>query len=167
MFDVDFNIGVELWLPPAKRMVKRIAWLKALVKPVINLYSDFMVYQSATIYSLSFTSQTIYLEKLLNDTFNASLTGIYIIDGIVINKTYLFHKNEGGPRQYLFHKSEHQSPIYLFHKSEFNVTVDFIIMVPATVYSQLQNNNNQGLNSMTALVNKYKLAGKRFTINSY
>lgn len=167
MFNVDFNNIITLLLPPFLRKSKNIAWLKSLVKPLIDLYTLFMAYRVTTVYSLSFTGQVIYLEKLLNDSYNAGLTGIYIADGSGIARIYFSHKSEGFPKQYLYHKSENQTPLYLYHKSEYNSQNDFIIMVPLSLYTQLQLNNDQGLNNMKSLVNLYKLAGKRYTINSY
>ena len=167
MFNVDFNNIVQFFLPPHKRKLKRIEWLKALVKPIIELYNIFMIYRTNTIYSLSFTGQVIYLKKLLNDTYNNGSTGIYITDGTFMLKTYLFHKSEGGAKTYFFNKSENAAKTYLFHKSEYAVTYDFVVMVPSAIYSILQQDNNQGLNNMTALINKYKIAAKRYTIQSY
>jgi len=167
MFNIDFNNIIQLLLPPFLRKIKIIEWLKALVKPLIDLYAIFFQYRTDTLYSLSFTGQVIYLEKLLNDTYNNGSPGIYITDGSFILKTYLYHKSEGGAKTYLFHKSENAAKTYLFHKSEYTITYDFVVMVPAAIYSILQQNNNQGLNKMKALINLYKIAGKRYTIQSY
>ena len=154
-------------MPPFLRQLKIIAWLNTLIKPLVDVYNNFIAYRQNTIYSLSFTGQIIYLEKLLNDTYNNGLAGIYIQDGLLITKTYIWHKAEGCPKTYLFHKAEAAAKTYLWHKSEANSMYDFIIMVPSAIYVTLTQNNNQGINNMIALVNKYKLAGKRFTINSY
>ena len=166
MFNVDFNNIVELLLPPFLRKTKIIAWLKALVKPLIDLYTTFMAYRQSVIYLLSFTGQVIYLEKLLNDTYNNGTSGIIIVDGNTLDFPYLFNKSEGVVDIYLYNLSENEDPFYLYNKSEFGTQIDFIVKVPALLYSQLQLNNNQGLNNMTALITKYKLAGKRFIIQS-
>jgi len=169
MFNIDFHNIVDENIPSKTGMPKPIfkAWLYTLIQPVVELYYTFKAYRQNTLYRLSFTGQVIYLEKLLNDIFNNGAAGIYIQDGLLITKTFLFHKAEGCPKTYLFHKSEHGDKTYLFHKAEFNSLYEFIIKVPNTVYAQLLLNNNQGLNNMKALVNLYKLAGKRFTIKSY
>lgn len=167
MFNVDFNIIIQLLLPPFLRKSKNIEWLKALVKPLIDVYTIFTTYRSSTIYSLSFTGQVIYLEKLLNDTYNSGLTGIYIKDDNLMSVPFIFNKSEGVVNVYLYNFSESATPFYLYNQSAFISQNDFIVMVPAVIYSTLQQNNNQGLNNMTALIKLYKLAGKRFTIQSY
>ena len=53
-----------LWLiPPIVRKKTHAAWLKTLISPIQSLYDK-------TLYKMQHTGQVIYLEKVLNETFN-------------------------------------------------------------------------------------------------
>lgn len=156
-------------LPPFLRGNIMIAWLSALSKPIEQLYVSFMSYRAATMIKVSYNSQVIYLEKLLNDTYNSGGTlPIYIYDTANTQVEYLANKAEGYQSPYIYNKSEPDTGSwYIGNKSEYNAQYDFIIMVPATLYATLLLDGSTGLLNMTALVNFYRLAGKRFTIQSY
>ena len=61
---IDWNKALMWLVPPILRKQKHLLWLKALLSPLFNLYTD-------TLYKLQHTGQLIYLEKMLNEQFNA------------------------------------------------------------------------------------------------
>jgi hypothetical protein len=125
-------------------------------------------YREEVLDKVSFNGQVIYLEKILNDRFNPDMISpIYIIDVANVEFVYISNKAEGYDPVYLSNKAESLTPLYVSNKSEIYGSLDFIIMVPSAIYTNLQLNNNNGISNMTALVNYYKIAGKRFTIQSY
>lgn len=121
MYNVDWDLLVSNLLPWYKRKQKVKDYLHVLIQPLKQLHSQFITYRDDTLYSLAITSQVIYLEKYLNDKFNAgqpargaSVTvGLYngVPSGIYISSpsnaiypVYLWNKAEERPRVYLYNK---------------------------------------------------------------
>ena len=109
-----------------------------------------------------FTSQILSLATRLNLFYNTPFSGagsIYIkTQGRERNALYTFFQNENRPQKYLYFDSETQPTIYLYFENELQSDVDFIVYVPNSIaYDPAQ---------LIAIVNKYKLAGKRFAIEN-
>jgi hypothetical protein len=109
---------------------------------------------------LQFTGQVIYLEKLLNVTYNS--TAIYIDDVANIAYLYIANKDEGCPL-YISNESENNAPVYIANKSEYLTDYHFKVKIPLTLYNSL---GVSGLDKMKALINNYRIAGKKFIIES-
>lgn len=162
MFSVNFKNIIDQNLPPKTGTDTPItkAWLYSLIQPIIELYAIFSSYRIQAIYMLSFTGQVIYLEKLLNDTFNNGGTEIFIEDGILKIAPFLFNTAEDADPFYVFNTAEtNEENLYLYNTAEYTGNLDFIVKVPtALVFDE---------NQMKSLINKYKLAGKNYTIQTY
>lgn len=168
MFNLDFAYIIECLLPPFLRGPKMLAWLISLTKPIETLYNTFQAFRSSSLDKVSYNSQIIYLEKLLNDRFNPSMVApIYIADVANISYTYVANKAEGYDPIYIGNKAEAGTPLYIGNRSEYQGQYEFKVMVPAAVYADLLADNEALLNTMKALINFYKLAGKRYLIQSY
>jgi hypothetical protein len=109
-YSVDWLTKVKQNLPILLRLPKRIDWIIALIKPIKDLYADFLIIQRDNYYAIRFTSQILYLQKLLNDLFDPTGNGIYITDYGLI------------PRVFLYNKIENNTPFYLYNKWDSTVT---------------------------------------------
>jgi len=159
MFDIDFKIMVKRLVPYFLYKETLRDYLFAAIKGLETTHGVFKDFRTQSIRDLQFTGQTIYLEHILNDEFDPGTRGIYI-DTINVNQfNYLFRKIEGKTPLYLFRKSEGAPLYYGIRKSEYGFLVDFIVYVPVAVVFDS--------NQMKALINKYKLAGKRYKIETY
>ena len=127
------------------------AFLGAFAKPLQTL-------ADTTLYQMQHDSTVIYLEKVLNEylqiaTYNPSshiaTRQIYIIDTAQAPKTYIY-------------QTEENQPLYLgtvYLDREVTTTADFIIKIPSSVsFDELK---------LRAVVNFYKLAGKKYIIETY
>lgn len=160
MFSVNFKNIVNQNLPPKTGADVPItkSWLYSLIQPIIELYAIFSSYRIQALYMLSFTGQVIYLEKLLNDTFNNGGTGIFIEDGGKI-APFIFNTEENEPDLFIYNTEENEPDFFIYNTEEYPGNVDFIVKVPtALVFDD---------NHMKSLINKYKLAGKNYTIQTY
>lgn len=168
MYTLDFRYWIKLLLPPKWRNGFTIALLFSRVKPLQTLLDgDFNSFMNDARRRAKFTGQVIYLEKMLNDDFNAGgQDPIFIQDTANIEYTYLANASEGYPPSYFANTAEN-APVYLCNASEYGVGNTFIVMVPTLLFATLQLNNNDGLDKMKAQVNYYKIAGKTFTIEPY
>ncbi|BDD10854.1 hypothetical protein FUAX_40700 (plasmid) [Fulvitalea axinellae] len=154
-------------VPVAFRKPKRLAWLLSLTAPVVELYTAYCVtenreskipdlwsFRDKTLYDLRHNSTVVYMEKLLNDRFNlgAGPTDplIRIADGSSPLRVFSYLNVENNPIYT-------DGPTYTHLKEEYAADyADFIIQVPSTV--------NYDVAVMKSLVNKFKLAGKKYKI---
>jgi hypothetical protein len=71
----------------------------------------------------------------------------------------LYNKIEDRSPKYFYNKAELKQLYYLRNKIEYNTNADFIVMVPNTLTFDIY--------EMKGLINRYKLAGKRYLIQTY
>lgn len=163
MYNIDFDIFAIQLLPTFLRKEKLIAFLIVLISPIKQLFSDFIIFKASQENKIIYTSQIIYFEKILNDTYDNVNRGIKIEDCDIIPYTYLNNIAEQ-KSTYLYNKSENLTNIYLYNKSEHNSLYDFTVRVHISVYNQLIADNR--LDCFIGLIEFYKLAGKRYIINT-
>ncbi len=136
------------------RRSKHVAWLQACIEPLIYL-------QDATLYKMQHSGQVIYLEKVLNEWFNIEgynpdlhreSKKVFITDAFVAKRTYIYQTHEQKPvylgKTYLYNENDLTAEYY-----------DFIVNIPKELtYAE---------NEIKALINYYKLAGKKYKIERY
>lgn len=153
MFNVDLDKLIN-WLTPALlRKPKMFAWMRSLCAGLYSLYTEFMNKRDQDLYELSHDSRVFSMEAVLNDAFDYADRRIYITDGFTKERVYIYTPDEDKPL-YL------DEPVYLYNPEDyFDTGVDFVVWVPTLVALTAQ-----GMILLKALVNKYKLAGKRYAI---
>jgi len=160
MYSINWINLVKMLLPPFLRKSKQLAWLTCIISNQITyVYNQFNVYRQQKLYDLSITGQVIYLEKLLNDKYNNGFSGIWIASEN-ISTLFLANKAENFTPIYLANKSE-ISPIYVGNKSEYLQQYNFIIWVPISIFNLID------IAEMRSLVDKYRIAGKNYNIQSF
>lgn len=154
-YDINFY-KLAVWLTPHEyRKEKFLIILKALVYPLIFVHNVFLKYRKAKLYQLMITPQVCYLERLLNDRYDSELRRIKIDDGIFHLPIYIYQEDEIKP-VYLFTEDENK-PVYLYTDGEAGeVLDDFVVLVPVDIIFDM--------NEMKSLLNIYKLAGTKYTI---
>ena len=194
--NINFVQQVQVQSPQWWRRIVWVKWLLVCVSAVRDLHHIFTNYRTAVLYDLHISGQTIYLEKALNDRFDFLARGIYIENINDLTQLYLYQKAEARPPFYLYNKYSatqvyaigefavfnrqiwqaqvagllphppspdwtNQRPFrpYLINKNEAGNSFDFIIHVPVGVTFDTA--------ELRALVDRFKLAGKRYTIITY
>ena len=141
---------VVLLLPTFLRKPKLVAWLRTLATPLHKLLYAFQQARTADLYNLAHNSQVCYLRKALNDEFDPQQRRIRIEDGKQNERLYIYPRSANRP---LF-----LGKVFFYQRGDYiDGGVDFIVVIP------------QGLQydkyKLEALVNFYKLAGKRWQIS--
>ncbi|WP_454973252.1 hypothetical protein [Capnocytophaga gingivalis] len=149
MYNLNIDKLLVLLTPTFLRKPKLVAWLRTLAMPLNKLLDDFKVHRERDLYNLTHNSQVCYLRKALNDEFDPQLRRIKIEDGTRNIRRYIYQRNVNRPL-YL-------GRMFLYLRGNYiDGGVDFVVVLP------------QGLEydryKLEALVNFYKLAGKRWTI---
>ena len=136
-------------LPTMLRKPRLLAWLAALVSPVVWLYQQFLNYRLISLQELSYNGQTAMLEKALNDKLDPNLRRIVIRNTTVfLDVLYINYKHEQQPPKYA-HRKQEGGPLYPYSKKEYQNQVGF------TVYAPGLNAKDYALNK---LIQRYKIA---------
>ena len=156
-YEIDFQELVKMLVPVRLRKTIMLAWLQCLVRPVKELYDSFYANRRNNIYMLHHNSQLVYLQAVLNDTFDFVDRRIYIIDGAVADPLYTYLTAETQPL-WLGLQSEagitsYPYPQWLYTYTETAYSgYAFIVMVPYAVFFDPSR--------MAGLINRYRLPSK-------
>lgn len=162
MFSTDWSKVGEWLLAPFLRKAKLKAFAQVLLKPLEYLKDLYDAFEASTKKHLSYNSQTIALEQMLNDTYPDAGGDIYI-DNTPDRFTRYFSwfESEGQPDLgYTYFESEAEGHFdHTYFKSEHNQEIDFTVMVPVAL--------SFDEDEMRAKVKKYAAADKRFAIETF
>lgn len=152
-FNVDWNRLVLLLLPTIFRKTSIVAFLQALIFPISQLHYDWKIKRvDEDWYKLNHNGQVCKLRKVLNDKLDMSLRRIYINDGNAFPRKYIYTRAENKPvfigKTFIYQNDEYT-----------NTGVDFTVFVPSEII-------NTEVFKLKALIEFYKLAGKRYKIQA-
>ena len=151
MYNLNIDKLLILLTPTFLRKPKLVAWLRMLATPFHKLLYDFQRASQDNLYNLAHNSQVCYLRKALNDEFDDEQRRIRIEDGKQKQRLYIYPRSANKPL-YLGKNFLYQRGDYI------DGGVDFIVVLPKDLtYDKYK---------LEALVNFYKLAGKRWTIET-
>ncbi len=156
MFNVNWTYLLEILIPPILRKPKLRAWLKLVTSQISKIYDDFVIERTWWKYNINFTGQLCYLEKKLQETFNCN--EIKILDGELIQTSYLSFQSEPYLPVYATFISENEPTMTLINQSELGHNADFIVQVP---YGCL---NSEQIDLLKKIINEYKLFEKQYKI---
>lgn len=154
-YKIDYNRLVRLLLPTMLRKPVIQSFLDAMVIPAKSLYAAFNAYRKEADYKLNHNSQVCYLQAVLNDSFDYDNRRIRIGDA-PIEEWARFLWKESEDRPIMLGTFMLQSERFIGSNS-----IDFIVYVPTALKL-----NKNDLIKMNALIRYYKLAGKRYEIQT-
>ena len=151
MYNLNIDKLLLLLTPTFLRKPKLIAWLRTLATPLHKLLYDFHNARISDLYNLTHNSQVCYLRKSLNDEFDDEQRRIRIEDGRQKQRLYIYPRSANKPL--------YIGKVFLYQRGDYiDGGVDFIVVLPKDLtYDKYK---------LEALVNFYKLAGKRWTIET-
>lgn len=164
MYSINLNILINWCIPPFLRKAFLKALLSSLLISIQNTYNNLRDYRDLKNYELAITPQVIWLEKMLNDKYDAVWARIYIEEYMLDERMYIFNKSEIEHPPYIYNKSENQPKNYISNSGESNIDIFFKVRVPQTIFNLLLANNSSLLNEMKANINKYKVYGTYYSI---
>jgi len=160
VFNINYDRLIQLLLPVHLRGQRMILFLKAMIRPLLTLYYDFIAYRTTTLRTISHTGQVMYLEQLLNDLYSPNARGIEIIDSTDSHwAPVIFNYAEGQIPVYLYNNNESETPVTLYNQTEYNYINDFIVRVPNGIVASGED--------MRAIIDHYRQAGKRYILQYY
>jgi hypothetical protein len=166
----DHNIPLFLYriLPPPLRTAFWRSWLQVLLHPVEAVKADFAATRTRLLRQVSFNGQTIVLERCLNLEFYSNWSAVapnpIWIENLNAARvvTYFYYTAEEEMVDVpIYYNSELEAPLYLYRGNEAaGGDFDFIVHHPAALTADQRNR-------LTYLVNLYRIAPKRFTLQPY
>lgn len=155
IYNVVWKRLVTWLIPGFLRKDVNVHWLLALMYPLIQLHSSFLLYRERKLYELSITPQVASLESALNDRYDRQERRIVIENAIIYDPVIFYQQEELKPVKYW--QKEEGIPVVYFQKEEVGMfSTDFVILIPVLVPFDL--------NELTAFVNVYKRDDKTFRV---
>ncbi|WP_264521212.1 hypothetical protein [Flavobacterium sp. N1994] len=158
---IDFTKLIKISLPIKLRTIRTLAFFKAMVAPLQTI-------QQETLYKMQHNGTKIYLEKMLNETFNVSgydnqnheaTKLIYIEDLPGIDKLYVWQNLEADSSFFEDDGDDNDDDLFLDGDTEGALQYSWTIFMPNTI--------TFNENSLRALVDSYRYIGKKYTIQTY
>lgn len=158
-FNFSIRTLVTWLLPPHKRKPKRISWITALCAYFSSMQVQFLSWGAEKKEELSWNCQTIVLRNLLVLKFGEGIWIENILRPEVINITFPY-ANPSNPRNYSSYEYTNSLNRITYPYGSFDPElVSFIVWVPdSLIYSETK---------MRAYLDKYKLVGTNYSIQTY
>lgn len=157
-FDVNFNRLALLLLPTfwRKPILSNIAC--SIIAPFNYLHTHFYQFREDFNYRLGHNGQVCYLRAILNDLFDPEERRITITDNEVASNVFVLHHR----KERIQLLPDRSKGMFLINRKGFGGIngYDFYINIPAEI-SEVTD-----LSRLKTIINTYKLASKRFLINS-
>lgn len=159
MYNVDWSNLLTGLIPPRLYQTKVVAWLTVLIQSVETTYNSFIDYSDEISYDLAHNSQVVYLRSVLNDTFDPIDKGITIYDAGGASAILLYEDGDEKEVSLQLDSDEDNALILQPDSGYDGGEYDFIVNVPFSL-------TTGELYQMQALLDKYKLASKRYDIRT-
>lgn len=155
-YSVDFDKFSKLMLPVDLRKQRFMAYLSALISPLVDLQYTWSQFRKSNLYKIEHTGQICYLRGSLNDSFDPIERRIYITDGVEQEGLYIYTEAENV--DVWMHREDENEVLWMYTEGETIASgVDYIIYVPQALY-------NSQLPDLKAHIDFYRVGGKRYKI---
>ena len=160
VYDVKIKRLALLLLPTFLRKPLMAAFAQSMVQGVNVVHGDFAWWRDDRNYRLEHNGQVCHLRAVLNDTFDQVERRIRVEDeeSGAMQGSRVFVREAG--RQVLLFLREENNPLVINRRGFGGASgLDFWVTVPRSLRGTIDEIR------LSAVVNTYKLAGKRWTIN--
>lgn len=169
-YNIDFTKFCRQMLPPILRSSLLMAMLTTMIVPLRYVYRLFKNLKAETDNSLNISANVINLQGTLNEVFFLKLDQIYIETPKEENKRILYFESENQTNLPLHFCSEGKGQ-YLWERGENTVKYNFVVYVPTFLCTSLNKDEDkyrgEHLDKIMSVLNKYKPAGRTFSIELY
>ncbi len=163
IFDINLYRFFIWNLPVFLRTRVRMIWLKTIVAPVWKIYYRLLAFRKASLYKMSHNSQVVYLQKVLNDKFDATDRRIKIRNSDIQEPVWHYDAPEQNPVYY--YDTDDERPVFFRSQSEFEeLNADFEVVIPLALKPATQPEIKAFELQVSLLVDYYKLYSKKYII---
>lgn len=132
-----------------------LALLNTMICPIRTNYEAYLVFKLDADYRVKHNGQICYVQKMLNDKFDASLRRIKVRNIIPKEPLWAYYTEDNKP---LFIYNESNHPTYFYNPEDYYNEFDFEVLIPTVLGGQV--------NQMMASINYYKLFSKNYKITT-
>lgn len=150
VYRIDWDKLVRLMLPIRLRRPLMIWFFWSMVYPVRWLYQLFTNFKNERLKRISYNSQVVYLQKMLNDEFDPFLKRIRVVNNAIDDRRLLYYQHRGKPLNL--------GTVHFFSE-KWTRNFDFLVLIPKDV-----NLEDTQINQMKNLIEYYKLYSKNYEI---
>lgn len=155
----DFPKLISRLLPPFLRGARMKAWLRSLLRPLQDVWSDFLAFRLAVLDALS--------TAVTSESLQAKLRVMYPATGG--HEVWVRTLADEMPSDYEQWLGEHHAPGYDYFLSENTNQVDYFqserqLAVQYAVYIPTAYNSTATLGAVTTFLNRFRPAGRQFQI---
>lgn len=155
LYNPDFKRIVSLLLPVRLRKPKLVSYLYVAVAQIQGISRTFDVFRQNTDYRLSLNSQVCHIRAVLNDRFDPAERRIYI-DDVSSMPEKLLHRRS---TSLFLTVGLRPDAVVINHRNLGGFdSYDFVVVIP----SELKDKFDEV--QMRAIIDTYKLAGKRYLL---
>lgn len=159
-YDINFKRLALLLLPTFLRRPLMASLTYAIITPLNYIHTRFLQFRKDAAYRLNHNGQVCHLRAVLNDTFDPEQRRITVTDTAQnVGVMFVFRRNVDRP---LLVPRRETGAVMLVNRRGFGGAsgYDFVVNIPLALRSIDDTR-------LTAVVNTYKLASKRFAISYY
>lgn len=159
-YDINFKRLALLLLPTFLRRPLMASLTYAIVTPLSYIHTNFLQFRKDAAYRLNHNGQVCYLRAVLNDTFDPEQRRITVTDTAQnVGVMFVFCRAEDRP---ILVPRRNTEAVMLVNRRGFGGAsgYDFVVNIPFALRGVEETR-------LTAVVNTYKLASKRFAISYY
>ncbi|AJA67308.1 hypothetical protein MYRA21_0064 [Myroides sp. A21] len=150
IYRFDFKRFIKLFIPIAYRNKTILELFGCFLFPIKQLHQRFVNYRKEVIQKMSYNSQVVYMQKMLNDYFDPFLRRIRIENNSIDDRV-------------LFYTEPRNKPVYFgtqrFFSDRWQRNYDFLVIIPKDVIL-----NDKEKTQMKNLIEYYKLYSKNYEI---
>lgn len=159
-YNINFKRLALLLLPTFLRRPMMASLTYAVITPLGYIHTNFLQFRNDAAYRLNHNGQVCYLRAALNDTFDPELRRITVTDTAQnVGVMLVFQRDEDHP---ILVPLRDSGTVMLVNRRGFGGAsgYDFVVNIPLALRGLYEAR-------LTAVVNTYKLASKRFAISYY
>lgn len=166
-YKINFDRVANMLIPRFVTDRRRILFTQSLLHPLKSLNDKFSSWAIEKSIEASMTSQVFYFEWFLNRKFRKYFDNKLdriVIGGGGLNGVPVFYEGATDDGNFIVKKEEEGTdglkPLYKFYEDEGDKKYSFVVYVPATT----KISQEELVNQVKYWVDKYKIAGKTYTI---
>lgn len=162
VYSIDFEKLAKSRFLTFLRLPLHLIFLNSFVAPIVQLYNQLLSFRTESLYKLNHNSQVIYMQSMLNDSFDNDLRRIRIRNAEIKEPVWFYEPLEEQP-VYFYEPDE--APVYFREDFEFlGGGSDFTVFVPIDLKPIALSDFNAYITKMSAKIDYYKLYSKGYQI---
>lgn len=163
IYTISYEEFKTLLVPKFLRQSKTLAWIKALLAPLVAHYNEFVAFKTEMIYISQHNAAVISIESVLNDYFDNDLRRIFINNAELSLREYFYDPGAGDPLY--FYDDPNGPPQYFLDPGAYNLYGgDFTVFLPLDLQPETEPENTILVTKIRAQVDRYKFFGKKYTL---